>query len=348
MTTALVTRADATIGQVRDELSIDEMVAQVRKIQEAMKAVMRDGEHYGIIPGTNAKPTLMKAGAEKLCLMFRLDPEYTATPTRDGSHLDVLSHCTLYHIPTGQRLGSGMGSCSTRESKYAYRQQKRSCPACGVEGSINRSKYPPQGGGEAGWYCHDCKAQYAFDAQDITQQHIGRVPNPDLADQYNTVLKMGNKRSLIAAVLNVTAASDIFTQDLEDLPQPAVVIDTQTIVPGPSQADTDSSIDVRALSRSAAVGSDTSETHTRVTRPIPAPRGYAYITCYDCENGWHHAWMPDASGTGSSMLEGKTKRANLGELLKRANDERIPVNVAIDRRGYITDVELWVGDESLF
>ena len=32
-----------------------------------------------------------------------------------------------------------------------------------------------------------------------------------------TVLKMANKRSLVAAVLNATAASDIFTQDIEDM-----------------------------------------------------------------------------------------------------------------------------------
>ena len=29
---------------------------------------------------------------------------------------------------------------------------------------------------------------------------------------------MANKRSLVAAVLNATAASDIFTQDIEDMP----------------------------------------------------------------------------------------------------------------------------------
>ena len=32
---------------------------------------------------------------------------------------------------------------------------------------------------------------------------------------------MSNKRALVAAVLNVTAASDIFTQDLEDYQEPA-------------------------------------------------------------------------------------------------------------------------------
>jgi len=39
------------------------------------------------------------------------------------------------------------------------------------------------------------------------------------ADLANTILKMANKRSLVAAVLNTTAASDIFTQDIEDIPE---------------------------------------------------------------------------------------------------------------------------------
>ena len=46
-----------------------------------------------------------------------------------------------------------------------------------------------------------------------------KVDNPDIADTYNTVLKMACKRALVHATINATAASDIFTQDLEDLPQ---------------------------------------------------------------------------------------------------------------------------------
>jgi hypothetical protein len=37
------------------------------------------------------------------------------------------------------------------------------------------------------------------------------------ADLANTILKMANKRAKMAMVLNVTAASDCFSQDLEDL-----------------------------------------------------------------------------------------------------------------------------------
>ncbi len=44
-----------------------------------------------------------------------------------------------------------------------------------------------------------------------------KVENDNPADNYNTVLKMAKKRALVDAVLTATAASDIFTQDLEDI-----------------------------------------------------------------------------------------------------------------------------------
>jgi hypothetical protein len=45
-----------------------------------------------------------------------------------------------------------------------------------------------------------------------------RIPNPDFADSSNTVLKMAQKRALVAACLVVTNASAFFTQDVEDMP----------------------------------------------------------------------------------------------------------------------------------
>ena len=46
-----------------------------------------------------------------------------------------------------------------------------------------------------------------------------RVPSSvnETFDAANTVLKMAKKRSFIDAVLTVTGASRIFTQDLEDI-----------------------------------------------------------------------------------------------------------------------------------
>lgn len=215
---AVVSPGTQAIDRAGDELSVADLVAQVRKVQEVMKSVMRDGEHYGVIPGT-PKPTLYKAGSEKLCLVFRLDPEYEIVEQiRDELHLTITTRCVLFHIPSGQRRGSGMGSCSTRESKYGWRNGARKCPKCGKEAII---KGKEEYGG--GWVCFKkkdgCNAKFKDGDASIEGQSLERVENPDLPDQYNTVLKMSNKRALVAAVLNVTAASDIFTQDLEDLPE---------------------------------------------------------------------------------------------------------------------------------
>jgi hypothetical protein len=61
---------------------------------------------------------------------------------------------------------------------------------------------------------------------------IEQVPqirvNP--SEMANTILKMAKKRSLIDAVLTSTAASDCFSQDLEDLPE-GILPDTGTPVP---------------------------------------------------------------------------------------------------------------------
>jgi len=67
-------------------------------------------------------------------------------------------------------------------------------------------------------------------------QPAGRVENTDLADTYNTVLKMAKKRALVDATLTATAASDIFNQDLEDYtpPEVAEAVQTGTIPPQPS------------------------------------------------------------------------------------------------------------------
>lgn len=207
---------DVVVYQEPKPLTLTDVKGQVNLIQEIMKGVMKKDEHYGVIPGTGTKPTLLKPGAEKLCLTFRLAPTYAIEQVKDGDHLTVLSTCTLTHIPSGQVYGSGMGSCSTREGKYAYRSASRKCPQCGKEAII---KGKEEFGG--GWLCFKkkdgCGAKFEDDAPEIVGQAAGKIPNDNLPDTYNTVLKMSNKRALVAAVLNVTAASDIFTQDIEDM-----------------------------------------------------------------------------------------------------------------------------------
>lgn len=211
----------------RSEISVDEAAAQKEKITQLMDRVMTEGKHYGKIPGVS-KPTLLKPGAEAINVALRLAPDYESEKHFDGDHLTVFAKCILRHIPTGLVVAAGEGLCTSREKKYAVRKAMRECPECG-EPQIRRSKYPPKPsdseyveGGEnlPGWYCWKkeggCGANFQYADPRIIDQQEGEVTNPDLPDTWNTVLKMADKRALIAAVLNGTAASDVFTQDVED------------------------------------------------------------------------------------------------------------------------------------
>ncbi len=52
-------------------MSAEQMREQVNAIQKLMEAVMKEGEHYGRIPGSR-KPSLWKPGAETLCVAFHI------------------------------------------------------------------------------------------------------------------------------------------------------------------------------------------------------------------------------------------------------------------------------------
>ena len=54
----------------------------------------------------------------------------------------------------------------------------------------------------------------------IFKKGENKKENEDIADVYNTVLKMAVKRSLVASVLLATGGSCEFTQDIEDYEKP--------------------------------------------------------------------------------------------------------------------------------
>jgi len=195
----------------------EDVLEQVASIQHLMNKAMKDGEHFGKIPGCGDKPTLLKAGAEKITFMFRLAPKYEVKEKDLGNgHREYEVKTELVHIPTGKFYGEGLGSCTTMESKYRYRNASLKCPECGKETIIKGKK--EYGGG---WLCFakkgGCGAKFNDDDESIKNQETGKIEYDNPADYYNTVLKMAKKRSLVDATLTATAASDIFTQDIEEM-----------------------------------------------------------------------------------------------------------------------------------
>jgi hypothetical protein len=112
-------------------VNASDLVERLATIKDAMDNAMKRDVDYGAIPGAT-KPCLFKPGAEKLAVLFQLDVQTTHEERwGPGDHLTVPAYTTIFHAPTGVRLGRGEGLCTTRERKYAYRREERTCPQCG-------------------------------------------------------------------------------------------------------------------------------------------------------------------------------------------------------------------------
>jgi hypothetical protein len=198
------------------ELSVTEVKAQVSKVQELMHDLMQDGTHYGeSFPG-DTKKNLLKPGADKLCFMFRLRPDFSQEIKElPNGHMEVMTRCQIFHIESGQKIAEGVGLASTMESKYRWRNAAKKCPVCGKE-TIIKGKEEYGGGFICFTKKGGCGAKYKDDDPEITGQVTGKIENPDIADTYNTVIKISKKRAYVDATITACAASDIFSQDAED------------------------------------------------------------------------------------------------------------------------------------
>jgi hypothetical protein len=179
---------------VQLELAAEDLVARTQKILEIKGKVMRQNIHYGIIPGCR-KPSLWKAGAEILCQGFRLAPEFVTTSTQDLNHTIKWEKRDYANRQKVDGLTKGYFEYDTQCTLVHIPTGE--VWAKGVSGS-----------------CNNFEGKY-------------RSLNP--YDVKNTLEKMAEKRALVAAVLIGVGASDIFTQDLEDLPE--LVVDAPPTEP---------------------------------------------------------------------------------------------------------------------
>ena len=176
-----------------DTVEIDNIANTMQKIaqmQAVVQKTLKKGQDYGEIPGTN-KPTLLKPGGEKICMLFGLNPEYEFLQTTEDYEKEFFSYnikCTLKR--NGQAVAQGVGSCNSKEKKYRY---------------INVDEIPENYmGGSESFIDKYGKTKY-------------KINNPDICSLVNTILKMAKKRAFIDAVLQVASLSEVFTQDLEDM-----------------------------------------------------------------------------------------------------------------------------------
>jgi hypothetical protein len=201
------------------QLTAVDIRKQVNLIQSVMKEVMQgpskenpQGVHFGIIPGCK-KPSLLKPGAEKIAMTFRLGARFEELPgsIENDTFICYKINCELFHIPTGLVVGNGRGTCNSKEKKYRTRM-------------VYANKATPE---------EKAIGKLEDRVGDKGKYSVYVIPQ-DPWDVQNTIYKMAMKRAQVAAVLNCTAASDLFTQDIEDIPE-GTVIDTEAAEPSSSK-----------------------------------------------------------------------------------------------------------------
>ena len=176
-------------------------LAAIQDFQALCRHELRQGQDYGVIPGTD-KPTLLKAGAEKIVGLLGLDDDYEVIGQIEDWDKGLFSYtvrCILTDLGSGARR-TGLGECNSMEAKYRWR-----------------------------WLWPNDMKQSGLDPTGLLTRTVNtrngrvmqyRVPNDDPYSLKNTILKMAKKRALVDAALSAGRLSDIFTQDLDEKEPP--------------------------------------------------------------------------------------------------------------------------------
>lgn len=100
--------------------NISTTMNKIAQMQAVVQKTLKQGHDFGEVPGTS-KPTLLKPGGEKICMLFGLNPEYEFLQTTEDYDKEFFSYnirCTLFR--NGQPVAQGVGSCNSKEKKYRF------------------------------------------------------------------------------------------------------------------------------------------------------------------------------------------------------------------------------------
>jgi hypothetical protein len=203
------------------------------ELQAFVREVMVRGEDYGQIPGTE-KDTLYQAGAQKLAELYGLSQRFIvveAVKDWERGFFYFEYRCELHSRRDGGFVGEGMGSCNSRETKFAGRWTA----ATDVPSGMNLANLPRKPG--MSWVFKD-RVPAGINLKDLPTQtrkskrngsdylvygieaELFFVPNPEVYSLVNTFQKMAAKRAYVMAVIAATRSAGIFNpdHDAEDPP----------------------------------------------------------------------------------------------------------------------------------
>lgn len=182
-------------------------------MQDIIEMVFIENVHYGTFLGKE-KRVLMKPGADVMAVCFGYVPDYSVVSRDYEPHREYEVVCTLTKF--GEVVGQGIGMCTSKESKYRYKgddviETDRPVPRdyWDVRNSDRKKAQELLGG--PGFKPHKTES-----GGWVIAEKQGKKENHDVADTFNTVLKIAKKRAYVDAIITASGASHVFTQDVED------------------------------------------------------------------------------------------------------------------------------------
>jgi hypothetical protein len=225
-----------------------QVVAQRRKeFEQYVNSQLHDGVDFGKIPGTGDRKNLLKPGAEKIMRLYGIFVRFEIVEKVEDWNPQapffryLIKAKAVWHRPEADGttrevvVGECIGECNSRESKYGYRWLPKSALSQQQKLRAEAEAWPEEGQDTwrpfftlsdaekqdcvaEGWKQEIRKSKAGKDVNWTLQPALMkvRVPNLDVADQVNTLVKMCQKRAMVGLAIQVSGASDLFTQDMEE------------------------------------------------------------------------------------------------------------------------------------
>lgn len=201
--------------ELAQPLNMEAVTKRRQSIVRIVKEMMVKDTHFGTIPGTK-EPTLYKPGAELLANLFGLRSKFDIQRLDyDNGHREYQVVST-FSLASGEVISQGMGVSSTLEKKHRWRYadpEPTEIPIPKDYWNLRKE----HGRGFADSLLPPDHSVTKIDGTWYVCKRGSKVENPDIADCYNTCLKMAKKRSYNDGIITALAASEFFVQDVDDL-----------------------------------------------------------------------------------------------------------------------------------
>jgi hypothetical protein len=167
------------------------------QVRACTRAVLREGTDYGIIPGTNGEKTLWRPGAQKLLQWFGFSVSCERVEVERDD--DGRKHGITYRAIVTRRLPDGsVDTLATCEGTADYDESKFYQSAEEVQ---RRARERERRNAET----------YHRPANPKKWQDLG-----EYRADWNALMKRAQKRAIVGAVVDATAAGGIFSDREED------------------------------------------------------------------------------------------------------------------------------------